>query len=263
MSDTVDSASPTSLIMNYLKSQGKLRGAGPSSADVRAVLEENARNPGMIPGLTNQAPPGPDPAATATSASSGNRNSSNGSSSALPVPPIPPPGGAPAGGGDPTTSAAPGSVGGDTGLGISLPAIAAAVLGGGSLGALARSRMGGAPPLPTPGGAVPPPVDPGAGVPGVADPAAGRVLQGFRDNPVSPQDIAMSRATEGAPVVPPGVAPVDPNLAARAPPPGPTMPVSGAEPPMMLSPAQREAIRARAPGMNTRPPPVRARVRLP
>ena len=51
------SASPTTLVLNYLKSKGiKLTGA-----NVRSALEGNAQNPGLIAGLGNE---NPDPADT-------------------------------------------------------------------------------------------------------------------------------------------------------------------------------------------------------
>src|SRR5580765_2440546 len=40
-------ASPTTLVLRYLQSKG----IPPSSANVRAALEANARDPGVIPGL--------------------------------------------------------------------------------------------------------------------------------------------------------------------------------------------------------------------
>lgn len=259
MSDTVDSASPTSLIMNYLKAQGKLRGAGPSSADVRAVLEENARNPGTVPGLTNYAPPGADAAAT------GGR--------AMPVPPIPPgvggpdqsntasaPGETPRGSGDPTTSAPP--PGGDANSDMMRALAATGLLGSGVGAAILGGRnlpTTGTPGMPTPGGSVPPPVDPGAGVQGAPPlelpPQPGRVMQGIAGNEVSPAAVGIDRATENAPLVSGIKPPPEASL-----PPGPTQPTAGAEVPTMLTPAQRAAIRARAPGMGA---PVRPPVRVP
>lgn len=50
MSETI---SPTAAITGYLRSKG----LQPTSENVRRTLEANAANPGMIPGLTNQAPP--------------------------------------------------------------------------------------------------------------------------------------------------------------------------------------------------------------
>ena len=50
-------ASPTALILSYLQSKG----LPPTSANVSQALQLNASNPGVIPGLVNQAPPPPDP----------------------------------------------------------------------------------------------------------------------------------------------------------------------------------------------------------
>jgi hypothetical protein len=44
-----DEASPTTLVLNYLKQ----RGYQPSSENVRRALEANARDPGVIPGMLN------------------------------------------------------------------------------------------------------------------------------------------------------------------------------------------------------------------
>lgn len=71
-----DAQSPTALILAYLASKG----LPPTAQNVSQVLQLNTQNPGVIPGLTNQAPPAPDaPAST-----------SNPSSPTIPVPPQPP-----------------------------------------------------------------------------------------------------------------------------------------------------------------------------
>lgn len=261
VTNSTEVKSPTQLVWDYLSANGKLRGSGPTSADVRAALEANAQNPGLIKGLDNQAPPGPDPAASATSASSGNRNSSNGpisdqsnTSSA--------PGETARGSGEPTTSAAPSSDG-DNSLAITLPAIAAAVLGGGSLGAMARNRMG-AGATPTPGGDVPLPVDPGAGVPSPATPDV-RMLPA--PEAASPMEAAMQKALTGPGqqlALPPpqlqigqsptaGVEPVGPpggmdTMPPRGPvePVAPRVPFNSASPRIPPTAAEKAAMAARA-----------------
>jgi hypothetical protein len=57
-----DPQSPTTLIMAYLASKG----LPPTPQNVSRVLQMNAQQPGLIPGLVNQAPPPPDAQATAT-----------------------------------------------------------------------------------------------------------------------------------------------------------------------------------------------------
>lgn len=261
VTNSTEVKSPRQLVWDYLAANNKLRGSGPTSADVRAALEANARNPGMIPGLDNQEPPGPDPAASATSASSGNRKSSNGpitdqsnTSSA--------PGETQRGSGDPNTSAPPPS--GDANSDMMRALAATGLLGSGVGAAILGGRnlpTTGTPGMPTPGGSVPPPVDPGAGVPG-APPLElptqpGRVMQGIAGNEVSPAAVGIDRATENAPVISGLKPPPDPSIPA-----GPTTPTVGAEPPMMPNATTRQAIRTepgRAP-LYIRPsvrPPVR------
>ena len=51
-----DVQSPTALVLQYLQSKG----LQPTAQNVSAALQMNASNPGVIAGLTNQAPPPPD-----------------------------------------------------------------------------------------------------------------------------------------------------------------------------------------------------------
>ena len=90
-----DPQSPTAMVMAYLSSKG----LPPTSQNVSRALQMNAENPGMIPGLTNQAPPPPDampsrggpgagrPAPQQQAQRPPNSTQSQGG---LPVPPIPP-----------------------------------------------------------------------------------------------------------------------------------------------------------------------------
>ena len=50
--DTSDVKSPTTIVLNFLRSKGM----PPSGANIRTALEQNAREPGYIPGLGNDAP---------------------------------------------------------------------------------------------------------------------------------------------------------------------------------------------------------------
>lgn len=53
----IDPRSPTAMLQGYLQS----RGLPFTSDNMRRVLDANARQPGVIPGLENQAPPSADP----------------------------------------------------------------------------------------------------------------------------------------------------------------------------------------------------------
>jgi len=74
-----DTASPTVMVMQYLRSKGLPL----TPQNISRALQMNSENPGMIPGLTNQAPPPADPARVA-------RPKAPATAQRLPVPPIPP-----------------------------------------------------------------------------------------------------------------------------------------------------------------------------
>lgn len=89
MSDSVQS--PTTLVLNYLKSQG----LQPNAQNIRRTLEANARNPGLVPGLANEAPPAPDAEPRQHSAVRMPTNNKSvakeiESDNSLPEPPMPP-----------------------------------------------------------------------------------------------------------------------------------------------------------------------------
>lgn len=208
--------SPTTMVMNYLQSKG-MQPNNPNFAQaIRAALEQNARQPGLIPGLENQAPPAPDPASAV--AAQGQPQGGSGAG-ALPTPPMPPAGGPPpvSGSGDGNTSAQPASSGG-----LQIGPIGAAVAAGlpaAALGYGAARMMGGAsggPPMPmTPGSAAPPMPDVGAGVPGAlplpnAPPPTATQ---------SPMETAMQRAMQpaGAENLIPGVIPPQPGAVSGMP----------------------------------------------
>ena len=120
---TAPDASPTTMVLQYLKS----RGFQPSSENVRRALEANARDPGVIPGLRSDRPAtdAEDMAAMRAAGVGG----AGGGARPLPIPPIPPSGGAP------NTSAAP-STGGTADTGA---------VGGSGIGPLGMSIAAGIP----------------------------------------------------------------------------------------------------------------------
>ena len=138
-----DAASPTSMILGYLSSKG----LPPSSANVRAALQLNATNPGLIPGLSNEAPP----PAEAPQAPVGGVGQGGGGVK-LPTPPMPPgyvapntrsPGeGAMTGGGGAVPPPTDDSQGGGL-MSQLIPYILSAVgAGGAGLGAYGMSKLG-------------------------------------------------------------------------------------------------------------------------
>lgn len=204
---TADTLSPTSMVLNYLRSKGMQ----PTSENVRRTLEANARDPSLIPGLRNDVPATEADDQAAMAAARGGARGGGGRP--LPVPPIPPADG----GGDQRTSAAP-STGGTADTGA---------MGGSGIGPLGMSIAAGIPAaalmygasripaMPQPGASVPPPVDPGAGVPRVAGPDAPLLLPGPDTAAASPMETAMQRAIAGPP---------QPTLL------GPPSPTAGVEP---------------------------------
>lgn len=93
VNSTEPDLNPTSLVMNFLKSKGMLAGNNNVGGAIRQVLEQNAREPGYIPGLRNNAPSteAQDQAAMkAAGASRGSKpQSSGGGSNSLPPPGAP------------------------------------------------------------------------------------------------------------------------------------------------------------------------------
>lgn len=157
---TAPDASPTTMVLQYLKS----RGFQPSSENVRRALEANQRDPGVIPGLRSDRPAtdAEDQAAMAAA-----RGGSVG-------------GGAGGGGlvreggswdtssGSPNTSAAPsaantGAAGG-SGIGPLGMSIAAGIPAAALMYGASRIPARPGDTAPTVGASVPPPIDPGAGV---------------------------------------------------------------------------------------------------
>jgi hypothetical protein len=80
---TAPDASPTTMVLQYLKS----RGYQPSSENVRRALEANQRDPGVIPGLRSDRPATDAEDMAAMRAAGAGRG---GGGRSLPVPPIPP-----------------------------------------------------------------------------------------------------------------------------------------------------------------------------
>lgn len=163
-----DQASPTTMVLKYLRE----RGYQPTTDNVRRALEANARDPGVIPGLTGDraATPQEDQAAMAAARGSGG---GGGNTSAAPVQTAPPTAGtggtfgtgqSPVEGGPLPPSAdstntppAPSIDNGTLAKGLLLGIPAAALLGGGAALYANRGQR-------APGDVVPPMPDPGAGV---------------------------------------------------------------------------------------------------
>jgi hypothetical protein len=221
-----DKLSPTTLVLNYLKTKGY----EPNGGNIRKALEESYRNPGLIPGLINDRPStaAEDQAAmlnkaTAPRGNTGPIQDQSNTASA--------PGETARGDGEPKTSAAPTSEG--SGLDVTIPAIASAVLGGGSLGAYLRSKMGGG--APTPGGAVAPMPDVGTGVPGIAAPEEMKLLTGPQPSLI---DSAMLKAIQG-----PNQQIAGPPAAVEAPPAAAAPQVAVTEPPAPQVPFKSQSPR--------------------
>lgn len=198
--------SPTAMIQNYLSQ----RGYQPTGENVRRALEANARDPGVIGGLRSDTA-GVDPAAGV-----------GGGSAGLPTPPIPPTlerPNAPMGMQPAPAPAADTGIGG--GMLATLGALIAAASGGrGGLKYL-TDRLGGGAPTPAPAPAPPPDTVGAAAKP---DPKVTSAP------PQTPQEAALSKATDGAPLK--GVDPVDPaKVTGRSV--GPTTATAGAEVPQM------------------------------
>ena len=230
-----DERSPTTLVLNYLKANGQpLNGA-----NIRTVLEESARNPGLIPGLRNDRPAteAEDQAAMVSKAVGGGRP--------LPVPPQLPSAQTTGpmdrrGGDEPDTSAqptkqaavqtqpsdqtqpAPGGLGlppGDV-LATLVPALAAAINRGSPLGG-GQTNMGPGPAMPPTGRmtdvsptALPPP---GA----IPEPAMQAALAPPRGAIAAPQPAPVAPAGPAIPMPPPDAPNVPFNSASPRTPPVP------------------------------------------
>jgi hypothetical protein len=200
-----DPASPTALVLSYLKKQG----LDPDAKNVRAALEQQARGGHALDSaqgsLTTEEPPAADqrnPSKTSKSVAgeiegSGNKPIDSGSWDM-------PPGFAPTGSDNRSSSAQPEGAPDVSNIGkmiaMGAPALA---LGAGGSALWALNRPG----VPAPGASVAPPPDVGAPPP-VGDQY--RVMPS-EAAPVSPMDMAMARAVEPAGGVPrlgvdPGVA---------------------------------------------------------
>jgi len=196
--------SPMTLLMRYFNSQG----IAPSADNIRRAIEQNARQPGTIPGLRNAAPEDSSPAVPSTRVGSGGGQQ-------LPVPPVPPTGGG--GDGQPTTSAAPpgdprtpqisvnggpsaGEIATAIGLGGLLPAALFGMRGRGMPGASVPATPPITAPATTPG-VVP---TPGAGAPELLEPrmpGQGGIVDYTQLEPprATPFESAMSKAVPSEP----------------------------------------------------------------
>ena len=240
---TEATASPTTMVLNYLQS----RGYKPTSENVRRALEANQRDPGVIPGLRSDRPATEEEDQAAMRAAGAGRGSSRSGAPPAATPPGTPgtsgtfgPGQSPVEGGpvpdgsSPNTSAQPApSAGSD--MSWLLPFALGGGAGAGGL-ALANAILGrqGATPGAPPGAApVTPAPAPGAEVP----------------PPVTPMDAALNKATaEPAPMVAPPE-----RLPGAEPPPNPDapLPFSSQSPRMPPTAAEIAAVTA---ARNPRPP---------
>ena len=130
---------PTAIIHEYLRKFG----LQPNAENVRRVLEANANNPDLIPGLRNDAPPPADTVSSGAGGKAGARGvgsapiASGTGNEALPTPPIPP--SAPPDENLPIPPIPPGApngaqAGGEGDMSWIVPAISALLAGGGALG---------------------------------------------------------------------------------------------------------------------------------
>src|SRR5678809_374683 len=197
--------SPMTLLMRYFNSQG----IPPSAENIRRAIEQNAREPGTIPGLRNAMPEDSAPATQSTRVGA----PSGGGGQQLPVPPVPP-----TGGGQPTTSAPPpsgdprtpdvsvsggpsvGEIASAIGLGGLLPAALFGMHGSGMPGASVPTQnpAGLFTPPPT---ANAPPATPGAGQPPLVPPEQGGIIDYTQLEPPrqAPLESALSKAVPAEP----------------------------------------------------------------
>jgi hypothetical protein len=203
-----DPASPTGLVLSYLKKQG----LDPDAKNVRAALEQQARGGHALDSaqgsLTTEEPPAADqrnPSKTSKSVAgeiegSGNKPIDSGSWDM-------PPGFAPTGSDNRSSSAQPEGAPDVSNIGkmiaMGAPALA---LGAGGSALWALNRPG----VPAPGASVAPPPDVGAPPP-VGDQY--RVMPS-EAAPVSPMDMALERAVQPALGANPGVAGANPMVGA-------------------------------------------------
>lgn len=188
----IDPQSPTAMIMKYLARQG----VGPTSDNVRAALEQQARDPNTIAGLrADYAPPDKDGSSVAGKIE-GSGGGPAGSGQGKPTPPPPPAdlthvAGADEVGwqpGSPNTSAQPSS-------GMDLTGLGQAILGGlgaGGLGALGARYLNRGPTLGVNEPGVPAPGTPNA-TGGAAE--GDRYLLTDQTTSASPMEAALQKAT--------------------------------------------------------------------
>ena len=186
----IDPQSPTAMIMKYLARQG----VGPTSDNVRAALEQQARDPNTIAGLrADYAPPDKDGSSVAGKIE-GSGGGPAGSGQGKPTPPPPPAdlthvAGADEVGwqpGSPNTSAQPSS-------GMDLTGLGQAILGGlgaGGLGALGARYLNRGPTL-----GINEPGVPVAGAPDAGPPTGDRYQLLSDQSSASPMEAALQKAT--------------------------------------------------------------------
>lgn len=169
-----DKLSPTTLILNYLRSQG----VNPSNENIRRVLTDAAGNPDLIPGLRVGAAEDSSPATRQQASGPPQRGAPT---QAMPVPPTPPIGGESAvrspgslmsaqvpGGAPPTMPSMAAPQGGGSDLGSMILLGIPPALAGGALmyGMNGLAQQGGRPQLPVTMDAP----QPGAPPPNISDP---------------------------------------------------------------------------------------------